>query len=159
MRTSDRDRDSLLETISNWRDSAFHSPILNRIWQLLPGFILWNTWKERNRRLFRNLSSPWQQCWLQCRRNILETIHLQNWSCSDSSCPSSESPILLSWTLLHPPPAPSSPPRSTAPSSPSFWSPPPEDFVKLNFDGASKGNPGAAGYGVVFRDSRAAFLS
>ena len=32
------------------------------------------------------------------------------------------------------------------------WSPPPFPFIKLNFDGASKGNPGAAGYGVVFRD-------
>jgi len=36
--------------------------------------------------------------------------------------------------------------------SPSFWSPPPQDFVKINFDGASKGNPGAAGYAVVFRN-------
>jgi ribonuclease HI len=26
------------------------------------------------------------------------------------------------------------------------------DFIKLNFDGASKGNPSAAGYGVVFRN-------
>jgi ribonuclease HI len=37
-------------------------------------------------------------------------------------------------------------------SSPSLWSPPPKDFLKLNFDGASKGNPGDAGYGVVFRN-------
>jgi ribonuclease HI len=30
--------------------------------------------------------------------------------------------------------------------------PPPEDFIKLNFDGASKGNPGLAGYGIVFHN-------
>jgi len=35
---------------------------------------------------------------------------------------------------------------------PSTWSPPSLPFIKLNFDGASKGNPGTAGYGAVFRD-------
>ena len=28
-----------------------------------------------------------------------------------------------------------------------------DHFVKLNFDGASKGNPGEAGFGGIFRDS------
>jgi ribonuclease HI len=27
-----------------------------------------------------------------------------------------------------------------------------EGFIKLNFDGASKGNPGVTGFGAVFRD-------
>jgi ribonuclease HI/exonuclease III len=159
MRTSDRNRDSIMDTISNWRDSAFQSPVLNRIWQLLPGFILWNTWKERNRRLFKNISAPWQRCWLLCRRNILETIHLQSWSGSNTPCPPPEAHILLAWDLSLPPTNPTLPPRPSAPSSPSFWSPPPEDFFKLNFDGASKGNPGAAGYGVVIRDSRSHILA
>jgi hypothetical protein len=48
MRTSDRCRDSILTTITEWRDQDFQSPLLNRVWQLLPGFILWKTWKERN---------------------------------------------------------------------------------------------------------------
>jgi hypothetical protein len=42
MRTSDRLRDSVIETILNWRDQAFGSPYLNRVWQLLPGFVLWH---------------------------------------------------------------------------------------------------------------------
>jgi ribonuclease HI len=152
MRTSDRLRDSVLETITNWRDLAFHSPLLNRIWQLLPGFILWKTWKERNKRLFRNISLPWQQCWRQCQRNILETLHLRKWSNADLTCSPSELPILRHWTPLPSLQALPSPSPTIPPSSPSLWSPPPEDFVKLNFDGASKGNPGAAGYGVVFRN-------
>lgn len=32
------------------------------------------------------------------------------------------------------------------------WSPPHEGCLKLNFDGASKGNPGPAGFGCVLRD-------
>lgn len=34
----------------------------------------------------------------------------------------------------------------------SDWVPPPERCLKLNFDGASKGNPGPVGFGCVLRD-------
>jgi hypothetical protein len=38
--------------------------------------------------------------------------------------------------------------------SPSKWHPrPPSGFHKVNFDGASKGNPGHSGYGVVIRNN------
>jgi hypothetical protein len=130
MRTSDRLRDSILETLVNWRDLAFHSPFLNRIWQLLPGFILWKTWKERNRRLFRNLSLPWQQCWQQCRRSILETLHLRNWSSADLACPSSELPILRHWTPLHPPQAPPPPPSLRPSKQPLPLVPSPRGFCQ-----------------------------
>lgn len=32
------------------------------------------------------------------------------------------------------------------------WIPPPPESIKLNFDGASKGNPGPARYGCVVRN-------
>ena len=32
------------------------------------------------------------------------------------------------------------------------WLPPPESLSKLNFDEASKGNPGPTGYGFITRD-------
>ena len=38
-------------------------------------------------------------------------------------------------------------------SSPSAWLPPPSKFHKVNFNGASKGNPGNSGYGAVIRDN------
>lgn len=34
----------------------------------------------------------------------------------------------------------------------SSWKPPPEGFFKVNIDGASKGNPGVAGFGGAIRD-------
>jgi hypothetical protein len=110
MRTSDRSRDSILATITNWRDQAFRSPLLNHVWQLLPGFILWKTWKERNRRTFRGLSLPWQHCWHQCYRNILETLHLQPRSGEDDSSTPDELPLIRFWTP--------SPPLQARPSPP-----------------------------------------
>jgi ribonuclease HI len=38
-------------------------------------------------------------------------------------------------------------------TSPTHWEAPPTKFFKLNFDGASKGNPGPAGYGAVIQNS------
>jgi len=38
--------------------------------------------------------------------------------------------------------------------SPTVFIHPHEGFIKLNFDGVSKGNPGPAGYGGIFRDSQ-----
>lgn len=42
--------------------------------------------------------------------------------------------------------------------SPDRWSPPPSSFIKLNFNGASKGNPGPAGGGGVFQNSQVEIL-
>ena len=35
-----------------------------------------------------------------------------------------------------------------------IWKPPPHGFLKVNRDGASKGNPGLAGFGGVIRDEQ-----
>jgi ribonuclease HI len=50
--------------------------------------------------------------------------------------------------------------RTTKPphDSPTTWSPPPNHFIKINFDGAAKGNPGAAGWGAVARDPKGELL-
>ena len=34
------------------------------------------------------------------------------------------------------------------------WNPPPEDFIKINVDGSSFGNPGNAGFGGLLRNNR-----
>jgi hypothetical protein len=110
MRTSDRLRDSVIDTLSNWRDKAFSSPYLNRVWQLLPGFVLWQIWKERNRRIFRNQAHPWSHCWSLCQRNLMETLQLRPWSDADLACPPSELPVLRHWTPLPPSPVALLPP-------------------------------------------------
>jgi hypothetical protein len=124
MRTSDHRRESILETIANWWDQAFRSPILNHVWQLIPGFILWKKWKERNIRLFKGLSLPWHHRWHQCYCNILESLPPQLRADINLNNHPDELPILRFWS----PPSslqtrlPSSP--VPPPSSLTFWSPP-----------------------------------
>ena len=40
------------------------------------------------------------------------------------------------------------------PDTPMQWSPPPYGVFKINFDGASRGNPNQAGFGGIFRNSK-----
>jgi ribonuclease HI len=42
--------------------------------------------------------------------------------------------------------------------SPTTWTPPPVEFIKINFDGASKGNPGPVGYRATLKNSRGEIL-
>jgi hypothetical protein len=158
MRITDRKCEGLRETIEEWRDSTFHSPILNRIWQLLPGFILWQLWKERNMRIFLTTHWDWKTIWTQIHNNIRETISLQPWKEADLKCPPHEQSILDSWNVTLNPSLNKNPHCSQTKGSPSHWSPLPSGFIKLNFDGASKGNPGAAGFGVVFCNSQGNIL-
>ncbi|GLJ29783.1 hypothetical protein SUGI_0588150 [Cryptomeria japonica] len=38
------------------------------------------------------------------------------------------------------------------------WSPPKRGTIKVNFDGASRGNPGKSGYGAIMRDKFGNFV-
>jgi hypothetical protein len=157
MRTSDRNRIGLKETIEGWRSSTFHSPILNRIWQLLPGFILWKIWKERNRRIFNSVTRNWQEVWTTIHTNINETISLHPWTEQDLKAHKMKITSSEPGTKYHPTPER---PMAAAgrKTSPTHWEAPPTNFFKLNFDGASKGNPGPAGYGAVIQNSKGEIL-
>jgi hypothetical protein len=106
-------------------NKAYKNPILNRIWQLLPGFIVWKIWKERNRCIFHSQTSTPSSIWSNIFGNIQETIHAQLWTQEDLSCEPQETLILSSWKLnLHntplsttpfPTPFPIAPPLGNAP--------------------------------------------
>jgi hypothetical protein len=53
-RQSNRVRDNIIQTIEGWRQSPFHNPIANRVWNIFPGLLLCNVWKEPNRRIFKD---------------------------------------------------------------------------------------------------------
>jgi len=49
MKCTNINRSSIREKIANWDMISFHNSILECIWQLLPGFTLWEIWKDQNK--------------------------------------------------------------------------------------------------------------
>jgi ribonuclease HI len=84
-------------------------------------------------------------------RFIRETVLSSPWLQEDTKCKPEEESILDGWNL--PPNMPTQGKKEIRKAiSPQVWSPPPPGFHKLNFDGASRNNPGPAGFGAVLRD-------
>lgn len=138
--------------IRTWPHRPFLSPLLNALWSLLPGIVFWSLWKERNKQIFKNQASSLDPLWISFSINLQESLALRSWNEEDYPTNPKEISISKNWNIriafiptlkIHPNPA-----------SPLHWSPPPEGVFKLNFDGASKGNPGPAGFGGIVRNSR-----
>jgi hypothetical protein len=141
MRRSNRNKNNIKDTIENWDSLTYQNPILARIWQLLPGFTLWHIWKERNKRIFQSKASPPTSTWERIMKLIQETIKRRQWKTEDLKCSPGEWFILHNWHLSLAD-TPTSAVVTRRPSSPTTWTPPPIGFIKINFDGASKGNLG-----------------
>jgi hypothetical protein len=107
---------------------------------------------------FHSKHSPAEATWNSVVNLVRETIQSKNWQPRDTDCNREEAHIFQSWTLRLKDSGTSRPPKSHF-SSPSLWTPPPPGFIKINFDGASKGNPGPAGYGAVIRNSTGEILT
>jgi hypothetical protein len=88
---------------------------------------------------------------------IKETIRSKSWKKEDLNCNPEEHCILQCWQpiLIN-----QLEPRThkLQLTSPTIWTPPLANFIKINFDGASKGNSGPARYGAVLRNSNGKIL-
>ena len=49
------------------------------MWELLPGFTLWEIWKTRNRQTFENKSRKQGEIWNSIEAHLKETITLHQW--------------------------------------------------------------------------------
>jgi hypothetical protein len=100
------------------------------------------TWKERNKHIFRNESKPPEMTWASIIKALQETILSQPWTDEDWKTNQYESIILRELAISTTYALVGMTQVAPKVSTPSEWSPPPQGFIKLNFDGASKGNPG-----------------
>lgn len=153
---SNRNSTDIIQTIKNWGEAEFQSKVVNRAWSVTAGFNIWNLWKERNYRLFRGKASAPEEVWKRSLNQIRETILAENWDDEDWKMSKAESAILKKLNLepgmifqqgtkqRHP----------SANQSRTKFRKPPDGFVKLNFDGAAKGNPGPAGFGGIIRNDQ-----
>jgi ribonuclease HI len=146
------------DLLSNWADSLpFHlakKGLLKTVWMLLPKYVFWNLWLERNNRLFRSVERPPSKVAMKAKVLLGETLEHKpallnaqplddretTWltvlAINAQAPPSGRLPVLAAWEI-----------RMSE-----------EDFLKwrlaqethcLFFDGASKGNPGPSGGGGV----------
>lgn len=125
--------------------------ILNSLWRLIPGFVYWTLWKERNHRIFNNSIRSIEDLWLILHKIIQESLALKAWQDSDMLESQQERLILTEWNLDLKAISSAAVNPSKRSTSPTSWSPLAHNTYKLNFDGAAKGNPGLAGYGGVIR--------
>jgi len=71
---TNKDKESIINTLNNWRQNFFEYGFLRLAWVLSPGFIIWNVWKERNNRIFKNVHSTTQHIFEQILRQLKETV-------------------------------------------------------------------------------------
>ena len=83
---------------------------------------------------------------------------LNKWNDQDLQATPMEKIILENWKISPLLASTSSPTQDHQFTIPNHWTSLPSGFFKLNFNGASKGNPRKAGYGGVFRSSTSYIL-
>jgi hypothetical protein len=97
-----------------------------------------------------------ERIWNKIQDNIQETINI-HWEAKDLQFNPQEQTIKDAWNLTIRLSVINEIMNQT-PQSPDLWNPPPTSFIKLNFDGASKGNPGPVGGRGVFMNDRGEIL-
>eukprot|EP00253_Pinus_taeda_P028396 PITA_28396 len=144
----------IINSMRLWHLSPYKSTLLNHLWRIIPGLLLWTIWKERNKRIFKDQSTPLEIIWGNFCHNLQETLSLKTWVADDFPMQANEIAIWENWNIQLPHGSPACKPSDSSNISKHSWLPPPRHRFKLNFDGASKGNPGKAGFGGIFRDHK-----
>ncbi|KAH9308772.1 hypothetical protein KI387_036683, partial [Taxus chinensis] len=117
---------------------------------------MWRVWKVRNDVIFRNTRKI-------CTKVVKEIIIVVKYNIErfkppkNKLYPEEEEHILAAWnigtdSIKHKD-------NNNIDGSSIHWIQPPTAWYKLNFDGASKGNPGDLGGGGVIRDHRGCFVA
>jgi hypothetical protein len=147
-----RMENDIISSLRQWPQKPYKSELLNCLWNIIPGLILWSIWKERNKRIFKNQCSPIEDIWKRFCGNLKETLLLRPWTQEDLPSLHNEKSILDNWQLHLPQELQKNGPAKSSNINKGKWNAPPKHSYKLNFDGASKGNPGIAGFGGILRN-------
>lgn len=142
----DRDKESITNTLNRWRRNFSDNEALNLAWALVPNFIIWNIWKERNKRIFKNEKNLDLHLFDQILKQIKETISstIRNLPKNPPLGVDLRTLRLLGMKRI----IPLSHNRTTSKKEfqKEYLQRPPRGFLKYNIDGASKGNPGITGF-------------
>lgn len=130
---------SMLDLFTQWRAPSTNQ-VIKRLWSYTLLHLVWGIWKERNNRISRDLASSVEI--------VFHKIHI---------CTEYDHKMASAWQIQLDIARFFKPLRK--PCEISYWLEPPLGWVKLNFDGATKSNPGLVGCGGVIRGSNGTFIS
>ena len=131
----------------------FKNKIVNRLWELLSGFTIWELWKTYNSRIFENKTKKIWEIWNLIEAHLKETITLIHWTHEEFTAEENEIIILYEMGIFE---LPINNTRfSMMPNSAisvNSWLRPSISSFKLNFDGVTKGNPHPTGFRGALRN-------
>jgi hypothetical protein len=73
-RRTDLKKDNVIEMVEFWRNNPSKNSLINISWEIFPRILMWNVWKERNRRIFKDKFLTRNQVWEIINRNVKESI-------------------------------------------------------------------------------------
>jgi len=112
-------------------------------------------WKEPNNRIFKDKYGSTQGIIVQILKQLKEIVNVILKQPPEKPLGQRDTHILEQLGLQSYSPLGSKKIARHRSDGKAFWQPPPHGFLKLNIDGASKGNPGDAGYIGIIRDAEA----
>lgn len=124
--------------------------IYSNLWISSPSILIWELWKECNRRIFQDEKLEWKQLCNKIEASIIENSNCRISKCQDTNLNMShwDGKMRGKWIIISLPPFIGSGNNITASKRAECkWKPLKEGWFKLNFDGASRGNPEVAGIG------------
>ncbi|KAH9291439.1 hypothetical protein KI387_043370, partial [Taxus chinensis] len=130
-------------------ESPFRFPYLAWAWKITLPHLLWGLWKIRNDSVFRDQKPLIVVAKRKILAAIKENLKLFKGK-TKNPCPKWEQEVLDKFTY--------SPVKIKSPGKNVYWIRPMGNTIKINFDGASKGNPGQAGGGGILRNSEGDWL-
>ncbi|XP_057841590.1 uncharacterized protein LOC131051202 [Cryptomeria japonica] len=126
------------------------------LWLNGPSLIVWHIWKERNRRIFKEASLPQFMLVEKIKTSIEEVLNGKKIKGNPKVYTNWDALMEKRWALKEP--------QLYVPLIKHLdrkairWKAPPMDWTKLNFDSASKGNPGESNIEAIIRDEQGNIL-
>ena len=77
----DRVKGDIRATLKNWNVLYSENEVVNLCWRLTPEMVIWEIWKERNMRLFRNEIYLISKIMDIIKTQIRETVQSRNFTC------------------------------------------------------------------------------
>lgn len=146
---------SLWEFFQSWL-TIYSNSLFSCLWYIIPALVIWAIWWERNKRIFKKLSSDIPSIlntieWLISEQvNSRSSLHFN----PNETFTSWYSSVIAKWKYISPPYSPIFPciRKSLVCRSNVKWIPPKPSLIKLNFDGSSRGNLSESGIGCCLRN-------